>query len=293
MLDTRLLLLFLKVIETGSFGKAADSLGIAQSVASKRLARLEDKLGVRLLERGSRSQIRLTRAGELFVDEARRALAAVETAERVGRNIGRGEAGPLRVGYVFSAAMSGVLTKLVAGLRAALPMLDVQPRLLDTPTQLAEIERGAIDVAIVRPRPAWPLAARPVGAHKEALIIAMASSSPLAAAHEIRPRDLVGQVFITPQFHEKVGLADEVHQLARAGGLADPDIRRTDDFITAAALAAAGCGVILAPASLANLALEGLTFRPIADYRETLSLFILARTDAPPLPLAHLDRLFG
>jgi hypothetical protein len=50
-----------------------------------------------------------------------------------------------------------------------------------------------------------------------------------------------------PQFHEEVGLAEAVRDLARAGGFAMPALHRTDDFISAAVLAAAGRGVVLAP----------------------------------------------
>lgn len=293
MLDGASLEVFLAVVEHGHFVRAADSLGIAQSVASKRLARLEDALGARLLERGSRTRITLTRAGALFVDEARAALAALRQAERIGRAVARGSAGPLRVGYVFSAAMSGVLPRLVRTLRERLPGVEVLPSLMDTPAQLRALAEGALDVAIVRPRPSWPERAVEVARYGEAMIVALGDGMALAGRVALSPADLVGQTFLTPQFHEEVGLAETVRDLARAGGLPAPIIRRTGDFITAAALAAAGEGVILAPQSLAALRIEGLTFRPITGYTARIELVVLARQELPAEQLTALTREAG
>lgn len=283
MLDAHALEVFLAIADQRNFVRAADSLGIAQSVASKRLARLEDELGTRLFDRGSRTPITLTRAGELFLDEARTALVALEQAERIGRAVARGNTGPLRLGYVFSGAMTGLLTCLVAALADALPDVAVQPTLMDTPAQLRALGEGRIDAAIVRPRLSWPERTMVLGLHREPMIIALGYSMPLAAQTGICLQDLIGQTFLTPQFHEEAGLAQTVRDLARAGGLPEPAIRATGDFITAASLAAAGQGVILAPASLARLGLTGLTFRPIDDYAAELVLSVVARADMPPV----------
>jgi DNA-binding transcriptional LysR family regulator len=281
MLDRAVLEVFLAVADHRNFVAAADSLGIAQSVVSKRLARLEDALGTRLFDRGSRTPIRLTRTGELFLGEARTALGAMEQAERIGRALAHGDSGPLRLGYVFSGAMTGMLTSLVTALAATLPNVQLLPSLMDTPAQLRALADGRIDVAIVRPRLSWPERTHVLGEHREPMIIALGDAMALASQDGIRLPDLVGQTFLTPQFHEEVGLAQMVRDLARTGGLPEPAIRATGDFITAASLAAAGQGVILAPASLARLRLAGLTFRPILDYAAQLVLVVVARADLP------------
>ena len=281
MLDPRSLEVFLAVADARNFQRAADALGIAQSVASKRLARLEDELGARLLERGSRARIELTRAGELFLGEARSVLAALERAERVGRSVASGAAGPLRMGFVFSAAMTGVLTQVVGALADALPDVEALPVLMDTPAQLRALVDDRIDIAIVRPRPSWPERTKVLGVHREPMIVALGERMALAERAGLTLADLAGQTFLTPQFHEEVGLAQTVRDLARSGGLPEPTIRRTGDFITAASLAAAGQGVILAPASLARLGIQGLAFRPIEGHATELSLVLLARADVP------------
>lgn len=281
MLDGPSLQIFLALAEHRHFGQAAERLGIAQSVASKRLARLEDALGTKLVDRGNRRRVALTRAGTLFLDEARAALDALTAAERSGQALARGAAGPLRIGYVFSAAMTGLLPGLVRALRSALPALDIYPSLMETPEQLGALAEARIDLAIVRPRPSWPERIDEIGRHREPVLVALGERMALAKRRSLRAEDLVSQTFLTPQFAEQVGLAQMVRDLARTKGLPEPAIRPTGDFITAAALAAAGEGIILAPASLSNLKLEGLTFRPIDDYAAEIELVLLARRETP------------
>ena len=98
MLDPESLDVFVAIAELDHFVRAADRLGIAQSVVSKRLKRLEDQIGTRLVERGQRHKVALTRSGELFLPEARAAIAALDRAEQLGRTFGRGEAGPIKIG---------------------------------------------------------------------------------------------------------------------------------------------------------------------------------------------------
>lgn len=68
---------FVAVVENGGFRAAANSLHIAQSALSRRISRLEQQLGQKLLERNRRG-VRLTPHGELFLDGARRILASVD-----------------------------------------------------------------------------------------------------------------------------------------------------------------------------------------------------------------------
>ena len=69
------------VIETGSFSRAAERLGIAKSVVSRRVSALEAELGVQLLQRTTRTQS-LTTPGRQFYEHAVRILADLEEAEQ-------------------------------------------------------------------------------------------------------------------------------------------------------------------------------------------------------------------
>ncbi|SOE94933.1 transcriptional regulator, LysR family [Burkholderia sp. D7] len=71
---------FIQVAETRSFVAAGRLLGVSASAVGKRVARLEERLGVRLFHRSTRS-ITLTSEGTLFLERSRRILAEIEAAE--------------------------------------------------------------------------------------------------------------------------------------------------------------------------------------------------------------------
>ncbi|WP_052117999.1 LysR family transcriptional regulator [Novosphingobium pentaromativorans] len=284
---------FVAIAEERHFLRAADRVGIAQSVASKRLKRLEAQLGLTLIDRENRMDIGLTRAGSLFLPVARETLDQLRRAERLGHDFGRGESGPLRLGYVFSAALTGLLINVIEGLARSRPRLEVRPVLMETPEQLAALEQGIIDVGFLRPRssyPAWCLNER---AHSEGILLGMAKSHGLCDRTSVRASALASEVFVVPQFREDVGLIEHVHNLAKLGGFAQPVVIPTADYITAASMAAAGLGIVLAPASLARLHLKGLGFVGIDDYCPSLEIEMVHRGDVPEPLIADVRAAFG
>ncbi len=282
MLDPQLLHLFVLLAEERHFGRAAERANLAQSTASMQLARLEDRIGAKLFTRRKRAPVRLTDVGELFLVEAREALDRLMRAETVGRAAARGEAGRIALGYIFSAVASGVLPRLLTSIRREMPMLAMVPRMTETPEQIRAIAERRIDVALVRPRPAYPAGVRAMTVHDEPLLLLLGRDHPLAALDTV-PADALGsQTFLLPQFNERVGFRENVERLAAVGGSGMPETVHTGDFITAASMAAAGYGVVLAPASIARLGVESLVARPIDGFAERIETALLWHDDAPP-----------
>ena len=293
MLSAQSLKTFIAVADERHFARAADALNVTQSVVSKQLQRLEDQLGMLLVNRGKRAAVTLTREGALFLDEARAAVQRLEQAERIGRNIGRGEAGPVKLGYVFSAVMAGLVPNVMRALAEKFPQVHLLPMLMETPEQLAAIVAGQIDIGLARPRPSYPPGVRSRIVHREALVVCMQENHPLASLGDIRAGALAGENFIVPQFHEQVGLIDNIEKLARAGGFPTPSILQTSDFITAATMAAAGLGVVVAPKSLSRLHLDGICYRDIRDYEDMVDIVLIYREDAPQGPLNAIHAALG
>src|SRR5687767_309017 len=112
---------FVRVVEAGSFSAAAAGSGTTQSFASKQVAQLETRLGVRLLNRTTRS-VSLTEAGTAFYGRCVAVLASIDEAEATAR-MGQGAVhGRLRVNTSAVLAVALVQPALLA-FRAEHPMV--------------------------------------------------------------------------------------------------------------------------------------------------------------------------
>jgi DNA-binding transcriptional LysR family regulator len=134
---------FVRIVEAGSIGKAADQLGFAKSVISRRLSELEKQLGVQLINRTTRS-FGLTDAGQVCFEHAARVL---DTVAEMDMAIG-GQAGALKGTLRIATPMSFGIHHLVpaldqfANLHPALKLhIDLSDRYIDL------VESG-IDMAI-------------------------------------------------------------------------------------------------------------------------------------------------
>ncbi|WP_308917994.1 LysR family transcriptional regulator [Jannaschia sp. LMIT008] len=145
MKDDRLTMMrvFAAVAETGSFTQAAQSLGASQPFVSQTVARLEDRLGLRLLDRTTRA-LALTAEGRRYLEGAQAAIAAVDAAEAELHGEGGRLDGTLRVTAPIAFGMDRVRPTLPAFLEAH-PGLAVELLLSDNHLDLIG-ER--IDVAV-------------------------------------------------------------------------------------------------------------------------------------------------
>lgn len=123
--DFRAIETFIKAVELGSIRKAAAALSVSPQAASQTLAQLEQRLGVRLLHRTTRS-IALTEEGRQFLESAQPALAALERAVEQVRTAKDEIAGPLRIAAPKSSFLQ-VLWPLVDEFCSIHP--DVRPDL--------------------------------------------------------------------------------------------------------------------------------------------------------------------
>ena len=286
MLDSHALHCFLAVARELHFGRAADQLQLAQSALSRHIQALERELGVRLLNRGRRSLVTLTEAGTALLGEAQLAMQQLDRAEATARRAARGEIGRLEIGYVVSAALSGVLPRTLERFRALRPDVQVQLLAMETPRQLEALRTGLLDVGFLRPRPAYPPGIIATIVHDETLLLAVGADHPLAK-RRVDLAALAREDFIVPQFDESAGFAEHLAALAARGGFEPRIAHRVRDFIAAMAMAAAGYGVVLAPASLASISMHRVVCRPIEGYAGLAEL-ALARRATMLSPAAQL-----
>lgn len=277
MIDSRALRCFVAVARELHFGRAADRLQIAQSALSRQLLELERRLDVRLLNRGRRSSISLTHAGAALLAEAELAIKQLDRAEVIAKRTARGEIGRIEVGYVLSAALSGVLPEVLQAFRSAHPAVQVHLSSMETPRQIEGLRAGLLDVGFIRPRADYPDGVTASVVHREPLVLAVGRGHPLAT-REVGLRELARESFIAPQFDETSGFVEHLAALGARGEFEPRLAYRVRDFITAAMMASAGYGVVLAPKSIASIESSNIVCRAIRGYDAMVELSVAYRT---------------
>lgn len=134
---------FVEAVERGSFSAAARELGLSPSAVSKQVGRLEDRLGVRLLNRSTRN-VTLTEEGRVFYEHSVSVREAIAEAESLVTSMSGQVRGPLRVTSTVAFGKSQLLP-LLPVFAARHPQLEIRLDLTDRPVRLVD---DAVDVAI-------------------------------------------------------------------------------------------------------------------------------------------------
>lgn len=131
--DANDLLIFARVVEAGSFSRAAERLGLPKSTVSRRIAGLEDRLGERLLLRTTR-RLAITDFGQQLLEHARQVAAEVDAVKALSEHRQARPSGRLRVSMPSDFATL-LLTDMLAAFVALHPAvsleLDLSPRRVD------------------------------------------------------------------------------------------------------------------------------------------------------------------
>lgn len=132
---------FAQTARTQSFAEASRNLGISPSAVSKSISRLEDRIGVRLFQRSTRS-LHLTSEGEMFLDRCGRIFGEVQAAEDELSAMAQHPRGRLRIGLAFSA---GLPLPVLSAFKECYPEIELD---LDFTDRLVDVIEEGFDVVI-------------------------------------------------------------------------------------------------------------------------------------------------
>jgi DNA-binding transcriptional LysR family regulator len=145
MTDLNELNVFVEVSRAQSFTSAAKRLGVPKSSVSRSIARLEERLGVRLVERTTR-KVALTEAGALYFDRCQRVIDEVEQADLAIGALQATPRGRLRVGAPVTFARA-ILAPILGDFLALYPEVRLHLR-MTAGTGDAPVREGQHDVVI-------------------------------------------------------------------------------------------------------------------------------------------------
>ena len=286
-MELRHLRYFVAVAEEGSLTVAAERrLHTAQPSLSRQIRDLETEVGATLLERGARG-ISLTAAGRVFLDHARLALLQVEAAGEAARRAAQPARATFCVGFLTGHEVVW-LPDLLRILREEAPDIEITLSSQSSPELAGALMRGKADVAFLRRAAQAPgLAYRFLIA--EPLVVVLPREHRLAARKAIRPRDLIGEVYISPT-RAAPALKVVIERYLAQAGVTLTAAYDAENLSSAMSLVASTGGVTLLPRYARNLLSPAVVIRPLQGEAPTIDLVMgYARASTSPL----LKRLLG
>jgi len=275
------------VVEEGSFTAAAARVHVSQSGVSAQVAKLEQDLGQRLLERGPRS-LRLTAAGEAVLPIARAVLAGVDRIGEVSDEFSGVVRGRVRMGMIRGCSIPPFLDAL-AKFRLGHPGVELVLVEDDSDVLQRQVLSTELDLALV----GWAgevLAGLDLDTIVDEPVAAVfATDHRLARRRTIRWADLAGETLLCLPRGTGVRAAVD---LSRAAAGVDPRVDlEASSPDTLIGLAGRGAGVALLSESMAVGAQDVLA-RVVSDATVTARLGLVAREgQLPSAPRALLERL--
>lgn len=281
---------FLAVAEELHFARAAERLHIEQSPLSRAIKELESDLGVQLFERTTRST-RLTWAGQVFREDVRRLLAALEQAKVNVKAAANGYHGNLRIA-VSDGIVPSRLAALLAQCRAEEP--EVETRLFQTPfaQQVKGLRSDLYDAGFAQSGEVGDgILAEPVW--RDPLVVAVPARHPLLVHKRIPLEDVLRYPLVLCHPEVCEGCARQIQRVLRTVD-AEPivaDHVRTHDMLIA--LVAAGYGIGLANATrIEDSRHSEVVARPLAGRAVMLTTYLLHLDGEPSEQLRHfIDRV--
>ena len=215
-------------------------------------------------------------------------LAELDVAVATARRIDAGQAGVLRVNFVGSALLS-IVPGIVQRFRRARPGVEVELRERSTVEQLRALSAGVVDVGLVRP-PIEPDDAlrdrgRDARAHRRG-DARPATRSPRCGGS--RCARLAAEPLVLFPRDQAPGFHDLLTGRLAATGTSPHVVQYAPEMLTIIGLVAAGIGVSPVPASVAQLALDGVTYRPLGGAPDTELVAVTRAGDDSPLVAAFV-----
>jgi DNA-binding transcriptional LysR family regulator len=267
---------FLAVAEEGHFTRAAARVGIGQPPLSQQIKDLEAEIGTPLFHRVPHGA-ELTAAGEAFLQGVKEMPTLAERAIKAAQRAARGETGSLRVGFTASAAFNTVVPSAIRAFRRAYADVELVLEEANTTRLVAGLQDGSFDVAFLRPGAAGSEAFQLRLLSEEPMMVALPSRHTAAAQEEVELASLKEDPFLL--FPRAVGptLYDSIISACRTAGF-EPIIGQSAPQIASVVnLIAAELGVSIVPASMSQLQVSGVTYRPIAGQAAAARLSLAYR----------------
>lgn len=261
-LDLRHMRCFIVVAEELHFRRAAERLGLAQPALSRTIRDLENDLGVVLFERSNRF-VRMTKAGQAFLESSKSILNAVDHAIENTRRVSEGNIGSLRIAYT-DLAIAGPLPRIFRTLGSEHPDIAFQFHNDVSIHQVRNLEDDLLDIGFITgPFTANGFEKLEICNEKFACIVY--DEHPLAQRESISISELADEDFVHGSQKEWEMFYSHFLPLCHRNGFSPRIVQEGLTSIGIMGLVAAGVGITVLTESVCNSLPIGTKLIPISD----------------------------
>ncbi|XKM14022.1 DNA-binding transcriptional regulator OxyR [Orbaceae bacterium ac157xtp] len=233
---------FVALAEFRHFRKAADACNVSQPTLSGQIRKLEDELGVMLLERTSR-KVLFTQTGLMLVDQAREVLRNVQIFKEMASKQGEDMSGPMHIGLIPTIAPY-LLPHIITSLHDSFPSLELYLHEAQTHELVAMLEQGKLDCAVLaQVKESQPFIE--ISLFEEPMYIAVHIGNELAKQQQINLNDLRGEKFL--MLEDGHCLRDHAMGYCFQAGIEEDKRFKATSLETLRSMISAGRGITLFP----------------------------------------------
>jgi DNA-binding transcriptional LysR family regulator len=288
-MDLTRLRYFVAVAEESNIGRAAQRLNISQPPLTRQIHQLEAEVGATLFVR-TRKGVQMTDAGHVLFEEARNLLVLAARARERTKLAGLGQSGRLDIGLFGSNILA--VPELLHAFRMRYPDVEVLVHAMNKEEQLQALYDRRVSVGFNL------LGLKLAGianekVRSEPLMVALNATDPLCAQTSVSLKQIADRPMVIFASGPRPNLMDMVFGLCLEKGFQPRISQEVDNSVTAVALVAAGFGISLVPATVAQLSLPGVAFRALSETPSITVEFncIYRRDDSSPILQAFLETI--
>lgn len=281
---------FIAVAESLNFHKAAQRLHIAQPPLSRQIRQLEERLGVELFARDKR-HVELTKAGRVFLEEARKLMVEAGHAVEAAHLAQRGETGIVKIG--IASGLGSFASRVVFEFRKRRDDFEVECRDIFSNFQSQALSRREIDVGFLRP-PVDHVVLDCELLYEEEFVVILPKKHRLAKRRALRIHDIAEEPLILFDRNFSTGLYDKILGLYSRHGLTPRLIPRHVEAHeeAGAIMVASGKAIFMGAGAIVNRSVAGIHLASVRLNEPEAKIEVYAawrKDDASPALRCFLD----